>query len=167
MLVWETLLSLWGPMYCLLPKSGCIWYVPVWGRFLKWETSTCRLSTWVYIYIYTYTYSSVIKKIKEPILIHDHGSLKNLKNWRTDPKKASVLCWFFHENHWFFEVFQITMISSSSLILQYLKNWNWQIFFSKNSRNCSTLGVYYVSSIWASFLAIFPKYFWGTKTLLY
>jgi len=154
-----------APMYCLLQKSGCIWYVPVWGRFLKWETSTCRLSTWVYIYIYIHLFIGYQINQRTHFDTWPWFSQKSLelKNW---PKKSissllvlswkPLILWGFSNNH-DQQFFDSTI----------LKELELAIFFSKNSRNCPTLGMYYVSSIGHPFLVIFPKYFWGTKILLY
>ncbi len=77
------------------------------GQFLKWGTDTMdQLSTWAY------TYPSVIKKSKNWYLVYNHGSLIFFQK----PKS----CLFFDENQWFFEVFEIIMITDS-LILNFFQ----------------------------------------------
>jgi hypothetical protein len=71
----------------------------------------------------------VLNLFKEAVLMHNHSSPNKFK------KSKNLLprnCHFFHENHKFFEVFEIAGIDSS-LILKYLKNPNQQFF--KNSKN--------------------------------
>jgi undecaprenyl pyrophosphate synthase len=81
------------------------------GRFLELEIDARWLSTQVY------THFLVWKMIKELVLVTMETKfpyvtkfmiiLKNMKRSKQLTKKLLVLCQFFHENHWFFELFEI------------------------------------------------------------
>jgi hypothetical protein len=75
--------------------------------------------------------------------------LKILKNQRTFQRSTSFLGQFFHENHLFFDAFEIVIKTNGFSILiffqnieiienwKYSKIWNWH--FLKNSNNCPIL----------------------------
>jgi hypothetical protein len=96
------------------------------GWFSEVETDTHWLSTWLYLCLRI----SYQKNLKQA-LVYNHGFEKKFK--KSKKLSKGVLCWFFHENWWFFESLEITM--SDFLILSCLpKNRNWQ--FLQNWKNC-------------------------------
>jgi hypothetical protein len=87
---------------------------------LKIRKNTHQLSPWVYRHLLV----SYIK-IKEPVLVYNHGSLTNLKQSPNQTKESQVLCQYFHENHWF-------------LILIFFKEEDLVVLWGCNTTNTRT-----------------------------
>ncbi len=84
---------------------------------------------------------------------------------------------FFHENHLFFEVFEIVIRSNGSLILifsqkngivenqKYSKIWNWHFF--QNSKNCPILiHIMFISNYLRNGHGVLPWYNLGFTQFL-
>lgn len=70
-----------GPTYIVNTR---VWW------FLERGKDTLRLSSWAYIHLLAGSQNIQIKQIKKV---------------KEAAKELTILCWFFHENHRFFEVF--------------------------------------------------------------
>ncbi len=108
------------------------------GWFLKWGTYNCWLSTWIYMHLsFGFQDFQIINFGMQPQFFF---KIKELV------RKPLIICGFFHENYWPFEVFQIIEINTSLilkafqiiktknlLILEFFINWSQQfVNFVKN-----------------------------------
>jgi hypothetical protein len=107
-----------GPRYIVNTR---VWW------FFERGTDTHRLSSWPYIHLLAGSQNIQIKKIKEPV------------------KELTILCWFFRENHQFFEVFGKTEINEFFHFEFFFQNQNRRWYF-QNSKNRPNTGKIHIHS---------------------
>jgi len=131
--------------FCPITNHGVVKYVLTSvGQFSEWVTYSLDISPG-YVFIYP-----LVLKISDNQFWYITMVFKKKIEVKEAAKELSICCWFFHENRWFFEVFDKTGIGGS-LRLNFFRELKTVVFsfwifseperavLQKNSKNHPTL----------------------------